>query len=212
MKIHVGSPDHEEFVVHEYILRRSEFMKRALNGSWEESKSRTIAFPEDDPEEIGLYLHYLYTNRMPVINAAEFATTTSSDTIETCVHDLYIKLAETYVIAEKLQDTSTKNAVMRELYSLNDTKQRDGIWYAPSIVAVSIIFEGTHPNSAARRFVVDAWKDVKILGEKQAVKVMPKEFYVMVAVALQAKVGEDLDDKMCKVEEYLEEETASVSS
>lgn len=66
--ITVGTWDKkQEFTIHKRILcEKSEFFVKALDGSFAEATTNTIAFPEDDPKLFEQCLHYFYSSKLPV--------------------------------------------------------------------------------------------------------------------------------------------------
>lgn len=99
VQICVGKGDAQKlFVAHKSILTRSAYFKKMLNGEWLEARTSIINMPEDDPTAIDLYLHLIYSEKLPESNK-------SSE--EQCQD-----ISQVYVLAEKLQDRATKKRLL----------------------------------------------------------------------------------------------------
>jgi len=63
-RVEVG-PDRTPFTVHADILcNRSPFFQRALNGAFEESKTKVISMPDDDPNSFTEFLNWCYRDHI----------------------------------------------------------------------------------------------------------------------------------------------------
>lgn len=52
--------------VHEsFIVRTSDFFATALEKVWVEGQTRVINLPEEDPVDLGNYLDWIYTRKLP---------------------------------------------------------------------------------------------------------------------------------------------------
>ncbi|KAH3959582.1 hypothetical protein HBI56_199440 [Parastagonospora nodorum] len=150
VKVTVGDGDEQQtFDVHEsLIMARSAFFK-ALSGNWTEAKSRHVNLPEDDPQTFENYVHHLYTNTLAVKPSP--------------VPDQYvgreekIEPAKLYVFAEKIQDTDTKDAVVKAMAHSSQLSRYNGKTYGPNLGVVSLIYAGTAPWSPMRKLLVDIY-------------------------------------------------------
>ncbi|KAF2263549.1 hypothetical protein CC78DRAFT_518474 [Lojkania enalia] len=191
LKITVGPPSSQKtFYIHETLCTtRSQFFHLALRGTWKESLSKSINLPEDSPEIFALYVHLLYTNSIPIKTEAPEDVTE----IQTYVDTQYETLASLYILAEKLQDTTTKDILTDTILSLSREKQHDGTRYYPGEKVINIIYEGTVKECGARRMVRDFYAEYA--GEEwfpEQVEGLPKEFLwdlVRVLVRRKGKGG-----------------------
>jgi hypothetical protein len=134
--------------VHEDIITaRSLFFKKALSGNWKEAEDRMVKLPEDDPMTFRRYVHLLYTNALTV------QLEQVSDPYG------YVHLGRLYVLAEKIQDIKTKNAVIEAVLLATRQKRIDGRCYYPGIGIISLIYAGTGPRSPMRKLLVDLYTD-----------------------------------------------------
>ena len=180
MTICVGQqPRQKEFVVHKSFISRSEFFRRALNGNWAESDDRTINLLEDDPNVFAQYLHFIYTNKFP--------TKENGATVPEMARGEYVDLAKIYVLAERLQDTPTKNAVMKRIFTKSMKAEADGKTYVPSGKVVRIIYEGTPKGNPIRSLVVDAWTTVTTPDLNREFDDIPKEFLRAIAIVWRSE-------------------------
>lgn len=67
MIILVVGEEKEQLLVHgDYLTLRSSFFAAALaNKTWKEGQTRVLKLPEDDPATVGLYLDWIYRDRLP---------------------------------------------------------------------------------------------------------------------------------------------------
>lgn len=52
-------------MVHEFQLASSEFFKAAMKKEWAEGQTRTVSFPDDDPDDFAHYLDWMYFGNFP---------------------------------------------------------------------------------------------------------------------------------------------------
>lgn len=162
--------------MHECFIIRAEFFRRALNGNWAESDDRIIKLREDDPEIFAKYLHVVYTNKFPAI--------LNTNSISKQIFNEYMIMAQIYVLAEKLQDASTKNAVVKSMMKTSQKKNEDGHKEMPGPDVISIIYNGTLRGSAGRRLLADLLTDVDDEGLRRNIDKLPKDFLGDLAVTL----------------------------
>ena len=128
--------DEENFMAHkDLICSKSPFFSAACNGNFIEGKEGLVRLPEDQPPIFDLFLQWLYTGDVPV---------TSSDA--------YLDWSESaalYVLAEKLQISELKNAVIDQWICKNKATDE----YPIGIVAY--VYTNTLDSSPLRRLVVE---------------------------------------------------------
>jgi hypothetical protein len=84
--------------VHEALFTsRSEFLQRATSRDNQETDVRMLAvtLPDDDPNTFHLYLNLVYANQLVTKGTKQ-----------------WLKLCQLYVLAEKLQDITSKNRII----------------------------------------------------------------------------------------------------
>ncbi|KAL6709565.1 hypothetical protein ACN47E_001500 [Coniothyrium glycines] len=151
----------ETFDVHENLLTsRSPFFKAALSGQWRESIDRMIRLPEDEPDVVRQYLHFLST--------ADLGTKSHTDSGRYHVLEECVGLVRLYVLAEKLQDTATKNRVMEEMVMIHRL-HKNGRIPGQSYFVIHLIYAGTPPGSPMRRLIVN------IFTERATTKWLPSD-------------------------------------
>lgn len=169
--------DFKDFVAHESFLKaRSEFFRRALSGAWEESRSRIVKLPEDEPDIVALYLNLVYTKKLTIIRGSEEDTgelelDEFKSEFASKVHAEFYYMFAVYVLAEKLQDGTAKNEVMTAAFErLERKKLRNGtlVQALPSRSTVEMVYAGTPENSPARRLMVALWGNVDMTTLAQA--------------------------------------------
>jgi hypothetical protein len=99
------------------------------------------------PEIVAYYMEFVYSNKLPT----DIYTTASPGFGKLAG---YTVLAKLYVLAERLLDAKCRNRVLQELVRLRGLALA-GQLYSPNIAIVNIVYEGTAPGSAARRFLLD---------------------------------------------------------
>ncbi|KAI4959674.1 hypothetical protein J4E86_003397 [Alternaria arbusti] len=163
--IRVGKdPNTEDFIAHEsFLTSRSEFFRRAMNGNWQEADTRTINFPDDDPGIFALYLNHLYTGQLPITTKTkeELKILTPAD-FTILVTEQYHAVFSVFVLGEKLQDLSTKNAMMEAALATTKLQGPAGRWQTPTARTANMVYNGTPASSLARSFLTDTWTALPI--------------------------------------------------
>lgn len=122
-----------------------------------------------------------------------------------------IALAKLYVLADKFQDNSSKNAIMDTMLCKVRTVDAEGLAWMPGTDIIRIIYDGTGGDCAARWFLVDLAVQRMRPGYLTRFKEQfPKEFLFDVALSLMygpPKVRKWWEDvKYCDARRYHEEE------
>jgi hypothetical protein len=189
-----------EFVINGDVASRAEFFRRAMNGCWVEAEDRVIHMPEDDPEKMHLYLHFLYTNEL----SARVVDTTR-DGFKTQMRQYYLQLMQVYVLAEKLQDTRTKNALVHKVFDAVYLHEEDERWYLPSSAAVAYLYENTLEGNSMRKLVAAFYTMLAPNTLSVHRDVLPKEFLCDLISALRlAKKERTITALKNTVEQYIE--------
>ncbi|KAH8644477.1 hypothetical protein IG631_01941 [Alternaria alternata] len=154
----------KDFIAHEsFLTSRSEFFRRAMNGNWKEAETRIVNLPDDTAKTFACYLNYVYTGQLPTTSktASELKRLTV-DKFRRHVDDRYRIIFDVFVLCEKLQDVTTKNAMMEAALATAELRGSDGLWLTPPIGVVEAIYNGTPAGSPARRLVTDMWTALPI--------------------------------------------------
>jgi len=192
VKIRVGQqPLQKTFVVHEDIISRSEYFRRAMNGNWAESDNRIVSLLEDDPHTFSIYLHMVHTNRFP--EPTTFRDISTKGLFARFIKSDLVQLAKVYVLAEKLQDTATKNAIVREIMAKSAVQGPDGSKYCPDPIAINIIYNGTPKGNPCRRLVVHMWTDELPKTFTRDVESLPREFLGELALTFRDHYDRSID-------------------
>ncbi|KAF9701867.1 hypothetical protein EKO04_000877 [Ascochyta lentis] len=176
VRIDVGQEGNQKtFVTNPNVLTtRSQFFKKALSGVWQESYDRVVKLPDDHPEVFALYIHYIHAGTLPV------TPDTNSSVQEG--HEENKALAQLYVLAEKLQDTMTKNTVIKAFLVIILMCREDGVArHKPKAEAIKIIYDGTPAGSMARKLFVDVYVYDIVVGWDPKDPSWPQEFLVEIA-------------------------------
>lgn len=140
------------FSIHEDIINNSShFFRAALEKNWKERKTRKINLPDDTSEVVASYVDWCYTQEIAF-----------KDEEHTDPEEEFDLLAKLYVFGDKNQDTAFCSAVvlaMRQLTrgfrKFQDEDMLTPIYPGPN--AISIIYQGTPGDCAARRVLVDLY-------------------------------------------------------
>ncbi|CAA9962064.1 BTB domain containing protein [Pyrenophora teres f. maculata] len=177
--ISVGkSPNEKDFMVHEsFLTSRSEFFRRALNGSWEEAETRVINLLNDKPDIVAFYVNFVYTGQLSTgfKNEEELQNPTSS-TFPTYIEAEYKIIFDIYILAEKLQDVNAKNAVLEVVLLVSGIADNEDYCYKPSTKTVNTLSEGTPPHSPVRKPIADAWAELDVKQLCESYHSMHKDF------------------------------------
>jgi hypothetical protein len=138
----VGEDEEEMFAYRRYLSLYSGSFEAALKKEWVEGQTRTVKFPEGDPETVTFYLDFLYGKGLPT-----YSTKSGSDSESHCI------LAELYVLGERRMYSKIQNATLNEILRLTRVGKR----YYPDFPAIDIIYKSTTATSPARRLLVDLY-------------------------------------------------------
>lgn len=128
------------FIVHkEAATARSKFISAACSSNWIEGQSKTIKLPEEKPDYIQAYIHWLYTNS---VNLAILGQCISPRKWEE-----HIKL---YLLANRLDDIRLRNMIINMIVDI-DT---DVSGKLPSYKSVTLAYDGTHDGAPLRKLLV----------------------------------------------------------
>jgi len=169
-----------DFRVHKTLFTsRSKFFERATSNDSQGKDELLVTLLDEDSQTFRLYLNLVYANQLVTRGPEQWP-----------------KLCQLYVLAEKLQDTKSKNQIVEGMYSfLNELLLRP--WsastrskhYLPA-EATAMLFEGMTKTSRVRALLVDFYADFgdKIL-LREAQAILPADFIYDVAGRLLEKRG-----------------------
>ncbi|KAF1965061.1 hypothetical protein BU23DRAFT_490739, partial [Bimuria novae-zelandiae CBS 107.79] len=173
----VGNVPHQRtFSIHaEHIAPRSRFFEDATPGS-------TIHLPDDNPRIFALYVHYLYTGHLAVL---DYPTPVSASSPP--ASRLYL-IAHLYVLAEKLEDATAKRAFLDALVDETDKTQTAGGAHFPGNQVVNTVYDGTMSGSPARKLLVDLYtcNDECFISKTYEEEEWPVEFLRDLEVGMEA--------------------------
>jgi hypothetical protein len=183
--------DQKNFLVHEsFLTTRSEFFKRAMNGRWTESATRTISLADDDPDTFALYLNHVYKNELPTMaKSKEELHAIPSSQISEHVHEEYMALFRLYILAEKIQDVSAKNEVIAAVFRLAFIARPNEKFLVPGRSVVRLVYNGTLRGSLARSLMVGLWSGPSVHNVQQLGSSLPKDFILDLAVAFSGMLS-----------------------
>jgi hypothetical protein len=146
------APDEHKFAVHGHQLsKNSEFFTSALKNEWVEGQTRTVRLPQEDEEQMTHYLDFIHGHGLSTKHFDTFAALDSSPGAD----NSYISLFKLYVFGERMLDNNIQQAIIKEVVRLISLKNDEGSSWAPSGLAINLVYEGTTSSSPARRLLVD---------------------------------------------------------
>ncbi|KAF2466688.1 uncharacterized protein BDR25DRAFT_268059 [Lindgomyces ingoldianus] len=148
----IVGPEQERasYQVHEAVICASaEFFRNAMKPEWASARPdpRVVELPDDVPAAFSLYMHWIYSKRLPVLPDPKELVTGEGG---------YHTLAYAYVLGERLMDFEFKNAV-QDAYVLYARGSPPTKRYYPTNEEIRIIYDGTRENSPMRKFLADIW-------------------------------------------------------
>lgn len=163
----------KNFTVHQSFLTvRSEYFKRAMNGNWEESETRTVTLSHESPEVFMLYLNHIYTGRFPTMTKSkeELDAMERSEAAKFGKYELD-QLARVYVLAERLQDVTAFLAVTDAFVHIFN-----GVAPILSTTAVELVYRETPEGRPSRRLLAHIWSYVPLPAILGIAQWLPREF------------------------------------
>ncbi|KAI4627127.1 uncharacterized protein J4E87_004469 [Alternaria ethzedia] len=147
VSISVGKkPDHEDFTVHEWLIRESSTLIHAtLLSDQSERKERTISLPDYKPKDFKIYMQWLYTERVLM----ESGLDDEAQMDASCQ-----SLIKGYLLGCHLGDEMYRDTIMDFLLEWNYqicTSYR----HRPIFESVKTVFDSTELGDPLRKFMVD---------------------------------------------------------
>ena len=118
---------------------------------WREGKENCVALPEDDIDIVQKYIHYIYTQKLPVLADHDTVQIQSHEN-----HPEYFVLADLYIFGENIRDSGFKNRIIDAFISRVESKVRNATRCYPHSAVVDRIYRGTMEGSLARKLMLDA--------------------------------------------------------
>jgi len=143
-------PEQRVFHIHTSVLcKTSAFFQNATKPEWTGPTRRPIDLSDERPDVFYLYVQWLYNGKI----AVKTMPSSDSDT-EVRKHETvnYHSLIQSYILGEKLMDTTFQNSVLKCL--IECVKQEDNF---PSDPTVKLAYERTTKHSPLRKLLVDFW-------------------------------------------------------
>jgi hypothetical protein len=133
----------------------------------------------------------VHTNRFPETTA--FRDISTKGLFARFIKSDLVQLVKVYVLAEKLQDTATKNAIITEIIAKSEVQGPDGSKYCPDPIAIKIIYNGTPKGNLCRRLVTHMWTDKLPKTFTRDVESLPREFLGELALAFRDQYEPSID-------------------
>ena len=131
----------QRFTLHKGIVtQHSAFFRAACNGKFKESIEETVRLPEVDVAIFKIYVQWIYTGEIVVIDPEELTDHESKN-----APTRYLRLTQLYVLADRLEDVHLRNAVVDTFLKLVDETRK-----CPSIRAIEKAYEQTAGGSMLR--------------------------------------------------------------
>lgn len=122
----------------------------------------------DHLDDVAIYLGYIYTKD----TVADFPSGAVQPLDDHGMQAFYSEVTRIYVLAEKLQDVSTKNAMTRMVYHF---PKRVTVCVVAA-ETVNLIYDGTRDGNRMRRLFVEIWTTVGEDFISESYENLPKEF------------------------------------
>lgn len=122
----------------------------------------------------------MYTGEVETIReSAEQRATLEQDGYQEIVHRENHALFSIHVFAEKLQDVSAKNAILKatvQRTAQSQIKDDKKVWFVPSLIVVNLVYYGTPETSPARRLLINIWSTLNFTAIFTAAKELHADF------------------------------------
>jgi hypothetical protein len=131
-----SGPTARTFHVHKAVLAGIAFFQNAMKTEWtNEDTKKPIDLSDEHPGSVETYLNWIYFRHIPAID-----------------DEVYLPLAQLYVLGNKLMHDEFQNAVVDAIIEASVRIKK-----APGTRPTSLIYAGTVEGSAARRLLVDMY-------------------------------------------------------
>lgn len=127
-----GTP--KTFFLPEFISRsRSEFFEKAMASLWSAAEHKTVNLPDEDPAIFSLYTQLLYNNCISINKPV-------STREDLKANEENLVLSKIYVLAEKLEDATTKDIILDTMIARSRGKQYDDSFRFPGMTSIKIFY------------------------------------------------------------------------
>ncbi|KAK7528362.1 uncharacterized protein IWZ02DRAFT_428975 [Phyllosticta citriasiana] len=152
----VGTGNNKQtFYVHEPLLKmHSPFFRACLSRNWAEGNKHSIELPEDDPKVVTLFLRFLYTGQIHII---EHDTLLWSKTTDGSFHRPDIAgdlLMHSYIFADKYLADPFRNACILALIERFESSPEYALALRQN---ADLLYTNLSPASPLRRLYLDVW-------------------------------------------------------
>lgn len=148
--------NHEQYAVHEDILKQSKILGRMCEGDFKEAYERRITLPDDDPIDVGILIEYLYMKT--------FWTSGNPD-CDVSKQDSAVRLAHLYLLADKYDLEGMKDVITKKIYHHTDINvPEDWLAVAEIIYTATPDNDRRYPETLRRlvvRFMLNKCKEEK---------------------------------------------------
>jgi hypothetical protein len=111
--------------------------------------THTIVLEDEDPEAFEMFIHWLYTSKLPVVVKGE----PDDEERE------YLELAKAWVLGERLKCPKFQNAAMDAVVARRD-EDYNKVYVHPLSKMVEYIYSRTKKDSSLRTFIYDIYTQV----------------------------------------------------
>lgn len=150
---------------------------RAIHGANVTSDPPTISLSDHHPDAFALWRTWIYTGKLAILPDPPLALDSLD---ERTAH--YAVLAHAYILGDYLVDVPFMNAIA-DVYVLNARGIDGSRALYPSNEEISVLYDGTSPDSPIRKLLVDIWMyrgKVEWLEKETEEGLLPREFLVEV--------------------------------
>ncbi|GAB7329948.1 hypothetical protein MBLNU13_g01650t1 [Cladosporium sp. NU13] len=145
IEVRVGSGDEiEGFILRKNLAtRHSDVIRKAFAGGWKEAKENMVRFPEESPEAFQMFVTFLDTG---VIHLCHFKSNRPVVAQEVAdsrdVDEEWKKIAEAWLLGERLCCTSFKDALVDKMVHILQTTAEIPKTMLPKIITGSVARSG----------------------------------------------------------------------
>lgn len=127
-----------KITVHRGVLEQSAWFKNALDGPFEEAKTGVIRMPEDDPDVVAVFVHWLYTKTVLRREGREWIEADKG----------YFDLARAYILGDKIAYDEHMDAVLSSIIDL----EAKTVWSSCGLSVLKTVYRSIPSTSSPLKY------------------------------------------------------------
>lgn len=148
-EVAVGTPP---FPIQTFVLHTQMFKGRTGSLAAKQPDDDTVILIKEDPELFHSYLRYVYLGRVETLSKISGGSNTVNEKLQQAFDKTFEKLIGLYLLAKRIKDTLTMNAIADDIVSFNGA-----VGLVPMESPITLAYASTKRFDTLRRLLCDMW-------------------------------------------------------